>query len=152
VPQRQLVGRLAGEVDPPDPVGPAVGDDLDRPVAVADDEPAADHAAGRRTRPGRRAAAELIEQVEDPLLAGGCVHLLGEQDVELGVGLEERASRRPGAEVERPRPLEQVLDVERRDPHRHTLAEMRRARLTVAYDGTWVPRLRAQPGRAHRAR
>ena len=44
---RQLVGGLRGQLDPADPVGPAVGDDLDVTVAGAAQQPAADDAQRR---------------------------------------------------------------------------------------------------------
>ena len=119
VPQRQLVGRLRGQLDPADPVGAAVGDDLDGAAAGPAQEPAADDAqpGAAPTSPTAAGRASPAASSIRALRAGGVVGLL-EQGVELGVGLEDRPPGRPRAEVEGAGAVEQVLDVERPDPHR----------------------------------
>ena len=99
---RQLVDRLRRQLDPADPARPAVGDDLDRPVAVPAQQAAADDAQDGERRRVAAQQAELLEPGEDPPLRRRVVDLRLEQGVDRGVGLEDRAPGRPRAHVHAP--------------------------------------------------
>jgi len=99
------------------PAGAPGGDhaDVAGPGAAQEgpaDPPQPHEAGGVRTE-----QPELVEQGEHlgPVLLA--VRIVLDQLVEPGVGGEDRPALCPGPEVERLRPLEQVLHVERSEPH-----------------------------------